>query len=90
LLAVLRQSAPQFRSLSPKAGEEVRTLDIQLGKLTLYQLSYARVNIMLIRSPQPSSFNGIAFFLPEFFVQLRVLRAFAFFFSKNRSIHTAS
>jgi hypothetical protein len=25
-----------------KAGEEVRTPDIQLGKLTLYQLSYAR------------------------------------------------
>ena len=26
-----------------KAGEEVRTPDIQLGKLTLYQLSYARI-----------------------------------------------
>jgi hypothetical protein len=25
------------------AGEEVRTLDIQLGKLTLYRLSYSRV-----------------------------------------------
>jgi hypothetical protein len=25
-----------------KAGEGIRTLDIQLGKLTLYQLSYAR------------------------------------------------
>jgi hypothetical protein len=24
------------------AGEEVRTLDIHLGKVTLYQLSYAR------------------------------------------------
>jgi hypothetical protein len=29
-------------NLISKAGEEVRTLDIQLGKLTLYQLSYAR------------------------------------------------
>ncbi len=29
-------------NLDFKAGEEVRTLDIQLGKLTLYQLSYAR------------------------------------------------
>ncbi|MEY4822135.1 MAG: hypothetical protein RLY72_1787, partial [Planctomycetota bacterium] len=26
-----------------KAGKGIRTLDIQLGKLTLYQLSYARV-----------------------------------------------
>ena len=26
----------------PKAGEGVRTLDIQLGKLALYQLSYTR------------------------------------------------
>ena len=25
-----------------KAGERVRTVDIQLGKLTLYQLSYTR------------------------------------------------
>ena len=25
-----------------KAGERVRTADIQLGKLTLYQLSYTR------------------------------------------------
>jgi hypothetical protein len=25
------------------AGEEVRTLDIQLGKLTLYRLSYSRI-----------------------------------------------
>ena len=28
-----------------KAGEGIRTLDIQLGKLTLYQLSYTRINI---------------------------------------------
>jgi hypothetical protein len=27
------------------AGEEVRTLDIQLGKLTLYRLSYSRLLI---------------------------------------------
>lgn len=29
-------------SFAVTAGEEVRTPDIQLGKLTLYQLSYAR------------------------------------------------
>ena len=28
--------------ISNKAGKGIRTLDIQLGKLTLYQLSYAR------------------------------------------------
>ncbi len=28
------------------AGDEVRTRDIQLGKLTLYQLSYARTGCM--------------------------------------------
>ena len=28
-----------------KAGKGIRTLDIQLGKLTLYQLSYARDHV---------------------------------------------
>jgi hypothetical protein len=28
----------------PKAGEGIQTLNIQLGRLTLYQLSYARKN----------------------------------------------
>lgn len=28
-----------------RAGDEVRTRDIQLGKLTLYQLSYTRKGI---------------------------------------------
>ena len=31
-------------SFSSKAGERIRTVDIQLGKLSLYQLSYTRVN----------------------------------------------
>jgi hypothetical protein len=29
------------------AGEEVRTLDIQLGRLALYQLSYTRITILI-------------------------------------------
>src|SRR5215208_1046002 len=33
--------APAFRTLS-RAGDGVRTRDIQLGKLALYQLSYSR------------------------------------------------
>jgi hypothetical protein len=34
--------APQRQATSIKAGDRVRTGDIQLGKLTLYQLSYTR------------------------------------------------
>jgi hypothetical protein len=30
------------RSLKNGAGEETRTLDVHLGKVVLYQLSYAR------------------------------------------------
>lgn len=47
--AALRPAAAQAeqRDRGPlgfrvKAGEGIRTLDIQLGKLTLYQLSYTR------------------------------------------------
>ena len=32
------------------AGEEVRTLDIYLGKVMLYQLSYARILILTVLS----------------------------------------
>ena len=32
----------QFRSKTYGAGDEIRTRDIQLGRLTLYQLSYSR------------------------------------------------
>jgi hypothetical protein len=39
-----------------KAGEEVRTLDIQLGKLTLYQLSYAR-RLRFNSNPRPLAVN---------------------------------
>ena len=28
------------------AGEETRTLDINLGKVALYQLSYSRINLV--------------------------------------------
>ena len=31
-----------------KAGERARTVDIQLGKLTLYQLSYTRGEIVIL------------------------------------------
>jgi hypothetical protein len=40
---------------SRKAGEEVRTPDIQLGKLTLYQLSYARENDEIVAVSQGAS-----------------------------------
>ena len=41
--------------ISNKAGKGIRTLDIQLGKLTLYQLSYARVSAVSL-SIQLSAF----------------------------------
>lgn len=37
------------------AGEEVRTLDIHLGKVTLYQLSYARS--VSLTTPEVSTRN---------------------------------
>jgi len=37
-----RQALPAISTRNEKAGEGTRTLDIQLGKLALYQLSYAR------------------------------------------------
>ncbi len=35
-------------ALGKKAGDRVRTGDLQLGKLTLYQLSYARTSQILL------------------------------------------
>jgi hypothetical protein len=43
LPAIGRFRYPVGLILRLRAGEEVRTLDIQLGKLTLYQLSYTRI-----------------------------------------------
>ncbi len=40
------------------AGEGIRTLDINLGKVALYQLSYARLKMVLVdcsKSGFPSS-----------------------------------
>lgn len=34
------------------AGEGVRTLDINLGKVALYQLSYARTEVCLLPGPR--------------------------------------
>lgn len=36
-------SAPELHWLMPRAGDEVRTRDLQLGRLSLYQLSYSRM-----------------------------------------------
>ena len=43
-----------FLFVSTGAGEEVRTLDIYLGKVMLYQLSYARIKLtyLLVLSPR--------------------------------------
>ena len=39
-----------------KAGEGARTLDIQLGRLTLYQLSYTRKCLLIVQ--QGSNLTG--------------------------------
>ena len=45
---------PPAISTKTKAGKGIRTLDIQLGKLTLYQLSYARITVISL-SIQPDA-----------------------------------
>ena len=37
-----KRSTPELHRQEIKAGDETRTRDIQLGRLTLYQLSYSR------------------------------------------------
>ena len=37
------------------AGDEIRTRDIQLGRLKLYQLSYSRTNCTGLTSPTQES-----------------------------------
>jgi hypothetical protein len=45
----LRKRPPDHKVGVPSvgAGEEIRTLDIHLGKVALYQLSYSRVLLLL-------------------------------------------
>ncbi len=43
-------NAPNPSELS-KAGERTRTVNIQLGRLTLYQLSYARETALAYAEP---------------------------------------
>src|SRR6478672_12392855 len=49
--------------LRPRAGDGARTRDIQLGRLTLYQLSYSRVT-RLLQSPHGGgrirTFEGVS------------------------------
>ena len=40
-----KRSTPELRRREKRAGDRVRTGDIQLGRLTLYQLSYSRIFI---------------------------------------------
>ncbi len=46
LRAAIHHHTPPAISTKTKAGKGIRTLDIQLGKLTLYQLSYARITVV--------------------------------------------
>ena len=42
------------------AGDEIRTRDIQLGRLTLYRLSYSRPHIVLVGAAgfEPATFGS--------------------------------
>jgi hypothetical protein len=42
-----RDSQPLFQRRVSGAGEGIRTLDIHLGKVVLYQLSYARKSFII-------------------------------------------
>src|SRR5574340_688612 len=46
----------------PKAGDGARTHDPQLGKLMLYQLSYARVTPTISRKPAPRQVSSSSAF----------------------------
>jgi hypothetical protein len=39
------------------AGDRVRTGDVQLGKLTLYQLSYSRESVTVLSSAEDKTIN---------------------------------
>ena len=47
------------------AGEEVRTLDIYLGKVMLYQLSYARIKMLVKDSKGFGRLYGLNLWLPR-------------------------
>ena len=61
-----------------RAGDEVRTRDIQLGRLTLYQLSYSR-NYSDIDIFSDCKYTGICYYIPNF------LRLFYYVFRKYKS-----
>ncbi len=59
----MRAPHPQYLKIKNGAGEGARTLDIQLGKLMLYQLSYTRNRADLPRVL--SGVNAIVVAMPE-------------------------
>ncbi len=48
-----KHSTPELHRLKKRAGDEARTRDLQLGRLSLYQLSYSRFlnNDILMSKP---------------------------------------
>ena len=51
-------NATCYRPTQNGAGEEVRTPDVHLGKVVLYQLSYAREKGMSDYGSEPPPVNG--------------------------------
>jgi hypothetical protein len=47
-----RNGRPEAAECACGAGNGSRTRDLQLGKLSLYQLSYARIASVIVRQPR--------------------------------------
>jgi hypothetical protein len=50
-----KKGKPRFPFFKPGAGEESRTLDLNLGKVALYQLSYSRKRGRILIYPKDMS-----------------------------------
>jgi hypothetical protein len=48
---LIRLSGKSLLSLETGAGKGARTLDLNLGKVALYQLSYSRILLLYINAP---------------------------------------
>ena len=50
-----KRSTPELRRPKKRAGNEARTRDLQLGRLSLYQLSYSRLIFLMLWGEQDSN-----------------------------------
>ena len=72
-----KKGSPQASFFAIGAGEESRTLDLNLGKVALYQLSYSRI----LRTDCQAVFSRASNSIPKF----RHLEICVFLFLRNRT-----